>query len=694
MAFMRRGVLAASLILAWRAGAERKSSEVDHLGLGESRGLLEGEAANPAERTAKIFADPKNQICGGEQIRTLLTAHPSVDGVRNTPWSKIMAIASAYLQAQATEIPKLEAEVTRLIAAIASMEKKEAITPLTEEQLRGLITSAVTAPDTYGSVGNAVESKCGAADRKVCRKLQPPVKASAYKKSTAAFEAAAKALFDGSVKTDGASFRKVCDAMLPGDTSGTVESYCDELCQSFADLAQVTSDSTAGAKAGSSSDKLREQLQGKQKDLQYAMSEKSECETAKESLEGFMAQLEDLQKDIKVEFAKVQDAREALGEFEDQVFDLEDDLERQQGETAKAVRLAGEAGVKTQLAKAALEEVRKNEMSLKTQLKEAKNSLESAKAELEKAHQADIAVQQLRGLVSQTLLNMVAYVNEAVLEPVRRIGLGEDVEVNDRFAQGLEGLPTAGDFKGSVTNLLGYCQETALPAFKLLQAGVKLAPICEVGPVEKVVPGVFSAVEVRAADVKKHLKSVQSWLDPYKGQKKMSKAEAERLVKEGEPTGLREAMGVFSQTNYYSKYLKRWKKIAKPSFLDLYAQLGKTLAGLRDTVRDLTTSTGVLTDTLKKVGEQRQAAADKLSKATTAAHLAGQKGQAAQAALQTLREQTSQAKDRLQGLNDALDGAIKRYEAAKDQLETTHHKGTSMLEEWEDAEAEDGLLEA
>mmetsp|Transcript_11887 Transcript_11887/g.36683 ORF Transcript_11887/g.36683 Transcript_11887/m.36683 type:complete len:686 (-) Transcript_11887:113-2170(-) len=644
-----------------------------------------------ADKLRGIFADETKLICGGTQIHSLLTAHPSVDGIRNTPWSKIMAIASAYLQAQATEIPKLEAEVTRLIAAIASMEKKEAITPLTEEQLRGLITSAVTAPDTYGSVGNAVESKCGAADRKVCRKLQPPVKASAYKKSTAAFEAAAKALFDGSVKTDGASFRKVCDAMLPGDTSGTVESYCDELCQSFADLAQVTSDSTAGAKAGSSSDKLREQLQGKQKDLQYAMSEKSECETAKESLEGFMAQLEDLQKDIKVEFAKVQDAREALGEFEDQVFDLEDDLERQQGETAKAVRLAGEAGVKTQLAKAALEEVRKNEMSLKTQLKEAKNSLESAKAELEKAHQADIAVQQLRGLVSQTLLNMVAYVNEAVLEPVRRIGLGEDVEVNDRFAQGLEGLPTAGDFKGSVTNLLGYCQETALPAFKLLQAGVKLAPICEVGPVEKVVPGVFSAVEVRAADVKKHLKSVQSWLDPYKGQKKMNKDEAKRLVLQGEPAGLREVVRIFGQTGYYSQYLKRWKKTAKPSFLDLYAKLGVKLAALATEIDDLKTKIAACERVLNRRNDRLKELAAELEKAVKAQMLEGQKQIQAENALKLVKEEYRKAESNVNELKKALNLAVQRYEASKDLLEKTHHKGTSMLEQWDATEAWEGV---
>jgi len=96
-------------------------------------------------------------------------------------------------------------------------------------------------------------------------------------------------------------------------------------------------------------------------------------------------------------------------------------------------------------------------------------------------------------------------------------------------------------------------------------------------------------------------------------------------VRECEPERLRQPMGAFSQTNHYSRYLTRWKKSARPNFLDLYAELGKTLAGLRDTVTDLTTSTGALTDSLQKVGVPRPVAADKLSEATPAQQLAGQK---------------------------------------------------------------------
>jgi len=651
---------------------------------------LDLEEDDPAEKTAEIFAEPSNNICGGGQIRKLLTEHPSVDGVRNTPWSKIMAIATAYLQTQAVEIPKLEKEVQRLIDAIAEMEKKEAIAPLTKKQIEYLITSSVNAPNTFGCLENAVTSKCGAADRKICRKLDPPVRSGAYKKSMTAFEAVAKKLFDGNVKTESAFFRKVCDAMLPGDVGGTLESYCDELCQGFADLARVASDSTTSAKAGSS-DKLRDELKDKQRKLKYAMSERTECENAKAALEGFRAQLEDLQDEIRQKFAQVQDAREALGDAEDEFLDLEESLGKQETATAEAIKIALDAGVKALAAQAKWEEVKKDKDSVSDVLHDVKASLAAANAEQEKAQQADTAVVQLIGLVSQTMLNMASFFNEAVLEPIQKIGLGVDVPVSLYFPEDLQSLTEAEDFKGAVSSLRSYCVESAQPAFDRVREFVDLAPLCQIDPVEQVAPGILTAVRDRIAEVKKHLTSVQGWADPYKGQKKMNKDEAKRLVLQGEPAGLREVVRIFGQTGYYSQYLKRWKKTAKPSFLDLYAKLGVKLAALATEIDDLKTKIAACERVLNRRNDRLKELAAELEKAVKAQMLEGQKQIQAENALKLVKEEYRKAESNVNELKKALNLAVQRYEASKDLLEKTHHKGTSMLEQWDATEAWEGV---
>mmetsp|Transcript_26030 Transcript_26030/g.78562 ORF Transcript_26030/g.78562 Transcript_26030/m.78562 type:complete len:668 (+) Transcript_26030:81-2084(+) len=633
-----------------------------------------------ADDLRAIFARPRNQICGGGEIRALLTANPSVDGVRNMPWPKVIAIADDYLKTQTTSIPDLTKRIEDLKAQIAEKKHQESKRVITEDEVKGLITASLEAEGSFGSLENARQSKCGGADRAICRKLK--VRASAYRKCSAAFEVKARDFFTGKVKVKGSEFRKVCDEVLPGDSMGVIASYCDELCQTFADIAQTLSDQTAGEHAGSSSVQLETKLLDMQQQLKYAIAEREECQNARDALMGFRIQLDGLQKDIKRQFERVQDAREDLAEYEETVYDIEEELTAMEEAVAGAIQTVSGTGTKVTVARKALNELKDKEKEARTRLTSTQDSFKVTNNLLGNAHAVNEITGQLKGLVSQTMLNMALYFDEAVREPLRNLGLDESMDVDDKFQESPASLPSATDFDESVGQLDSFCKKEALPAFAKVSGSVKLAPICNIGATSEVIGGVNEAVSARMESVKDTIKHVKSWLDPYKGTKALTEEEAEQLVKQGEPLGLRQVMGDFGQTTYYKNYLKYWKVTAKPTFLDIYAKLGGEIEKLQKELDDLSQSITALNTALNEILAKLRQATTNLEGAIKADEIAVDKKDKAQAALQEQREVLSRASDRLAALKKAAEDALNSYIAAKKLLEEVHHKGTSMVQTW------------
>mmetsp|Transcript_92635 Transcript_92635/g.299700 ORF Transcript_92635/g.299700 Transcript_92635/m.299700 type:complete len:668 (+) Transcript_92635:94-2097(+) len=633
-----------------------------------------------ADDLRTIFAQPRNLICGGGEIRSLLTSNPSVDGVRNLPWPRVLAIADEYLKDQTRFIPDLTQQIEELKAQIAEKKHHESKRVITEKEVKDLIAASLEAEGSYGSLEKARESKCGGADRAICRKLK--VRASAYRKCSAAFEVKARDFFTGKVKVKGSEFRKVCDEVLPGDSMGVMASYCDELCQGFADIAQTLSDQTAGEHAGSSSEQLEAKLLNMQQQLKYAIAEREECQNARDALMGFRIQLDGLQKDIKRQFERVQDAREDLAEYEETVYDIEEELTTMEEAVSDAIQTVSGTGTKVTVARKALNELKDKEKEARTRLSSTQDSFRVTNTLLGNANTVNDITSELKGLVSQTMLNMALYFDEAVREPLRNLGLDESMDVDDKFQESPASLPSATDFDESVGQLDSFCKKEALPAFAKVSGSVKLAPICNIGATSEVIGGVNEAVSARMESVKDTIKHVMSRLDPYKGTRALTEEEAKKKIEEGEPLGLREVMGDFGQTTYYRNYLKHWKATAKPSFLAIYAKLGDEIERLYKELEDLSQSITALEKALDEILAKLRQATTSLEEAITADEIAEDKKAKAEAAVAKQEEVLVRALDDLAALKKAAEDALKSYVAAKKLLEEVHQKGTSMVQAW------------
>lgn len=662
------------------------SSERGQLRLADS--LPDGEDLD--QRLRSLFSAPSDRICGGPDIRQMLTSNPSLSGILNAPWEKVMAVAEAYIQEQAARIPLLTQEIERLQAALVQAEREEAKKPMTKQQIQETITAALEAEGSFGSVQNAIDSKCGAASFKVKRSLKPPVRRGAFAASEAAFEVEAARLLQGETLADSREVYQECTTMLPGSLVGGEASYCSELCQSFADVAASKS---AGAYAGGASEKIQLDMEAKRQELQAAMHQHSECKDAREVLAGFQEQLKPLKEQIKVEFSKVLDAQDALGDAEDSLEDLHEEISTRSEETVAASQVMESDGQASREAREAFEKLVATELVMKLTVKKTRGQLSTAHAKLNDALAAGKAVQEVKAMVSQTMLSMALHFREAVLVPMRNIGLDTDTVVGSYFSNDPREKESASAFKRSVQGLDNYCETVAMPAFKAavlskqdLTAG--LSKLCQFGGVDAAVSSVDARVSQSIASVTKELEASQVLLDPYHAMKSMTREIAMRLVSEqGEPSGLHEIVSVFQETSYYRTYLSHWRANSKKgAFLKLIAKLDKVAKMLQDQKEQVTED---LKDILLKaadVKESRVAAAEKLKQAIAAKEIADVRHAEAVTLQKNQEDEARKATEQLDALRKLLEDAIRSYEVAQSQLETAFRQGTSMLQQLEELE--------
>merc|ERR550532_1099332 len=114
------------------------------------------------------------------------------------------------------------------------------------------------------------------------------------------------------------------------------------------------------------------------------------------------------------------------------------------------------------------------------------------------------------------MLDMILLGEEGAREPVRELGLGEDVDLSTYFPASAGELKAAEAVQISLDSLGQFCETRAAPVFALVQ-GVDLAPLCKIGEV----PGLVLDIKAKAADrmdrVRRSLASVQKTLDPFRG---------------------------------------------------------------------------------------------------------------------------------------------------------------------------------
>merc|ERR1711956_64345 len=416
---------------------------------------------------------------------------------------------------------------------------------------------------SYGSVEKAKVTACGKPGKR------PRVPIDSMEVATNHVrEVAQPFLSTGEVKSEKGTFVDVCKLFLEaGDDE--LENYCVHVCAELAGVVQGVSDQHSNSEKSTAN--LERELAKNNKELLGAKTRLGQCKNSKMNIESFQNYLEDLDTEI----GKRHDAvRKAERELDDATWAL-DDLEQKLLTQKKAVQdandLAQAWAKELDTGKEKLKGLLKNEQELIEQIGEAKNFLGSLREELSKLMKASEAILEIKKYVSATALKMGYYVDVAVREPVREIGLVEETNVWDYFSENVATEVCSGEFKHQLTDFHDYCTGTAMVVFEKVKKYVDLTPICTLDDEKNIAAEGDKAVQTRISLLTRDLESVQSWLDPFKGTK-MTIEKEDKKVELGEPEGLRQVIGVYGSTSFYTAYLKEWK-VEKGKFHELLKQL-------------------------------------------------------------------------------------------------------------------------
>jgi len=458
-----------------------------------------------------------------------------------------------------------------------------------------------------------------------------------------------------------------------------------ELCSGLASVVQGVSDQKSNN--AKSTAILEKELADANLQLVEAKKNQAQCQQSKENIEGFQVYLESLDKEIKLRHKAVREAEAALDAAEWALKDLAEKLGTQKQLMLDASELLTGSQASVKEAREEFNRVVKDEDIFLKQIERATESVSKLREELTNLNKASKTISDIKKYVSATTLKMGYLMDKAVREPVRQIGLVEETKVWDYFSQEVATQQCSADFKQQLGDFHGYCTGPAMAGFEKVKKFVDLTPLCQLDEESNIATEEDEAVQTRIGLLTDDLKEVQSWLDPFFGTKMTLKIEKEK-VDNGEPEGLRQVIGVYGKTNFYTEYLKEWK-VGRGIFHDLLAQLKAKIESLEKDIKQAEEDLQQLTDSLALTLEAKETAKQKLQAALEdeAAALDGKAElEKAVASLETQIEETNNL---LTDLQDQVATAKRLYLEARKKLVTEHAAG---LEGISLEESHEGML--
>merc|ERR1719458_2331062 len=555
-----------------------------------------------------------------------------------------------YLSDEDMVISNLNAEIAELTKAIEDKKKSEEAEIINDAVIEDLITKSVSVDASFGSVEVAISTACGKPGKR------PRLPFDADDVAVDGIVSLAKPLLStGQVKSSSAKFSSVCKAFLEAGED-ELANYCGQLCSKMAAAVQGVSDQHANSRK--STLKLEKSLAEANKKLLDAESRRGQCRQSKVNIESFHSYLETLDKEINEKHAAVRKAELDLDNAQWALEDLQSKLKNQQQLVSEAVDLLTGQQATVQEAREALAAVKKDEDQFIEQIGAAKSLINELREQLSDMKKASEVILEIKKYVSATALKMGYYVDVAVREPVRDIGLVEETNVWDYFAEDVAGEQCSATFKEQLTDFHEYCTGPAMAAFEKMKHYVDLTPLCKLDEQNAIAKEEDAAVQARIGFLTEDLQGVQSWLDPFKGTD-MTVEKENKKVELGEPEGLRQVMGVYGKIKFYTEYMKEWK-IGKGKFHELVKE--------EDVLKQLK-------DALEVTSKDRQDAKEKLDAALADEQTALESKNELEKVMASMTSDIEEAKNKLTDLEQLLQQALQMYKQARDRLVSEHTAG-------------------
>lgn len=671
--------LPAAALLVQTSLASRLSSRLSDWNAGaDGPNTLSKLTANPDVEMQELA--PANQdvemqelapitVCGDEELWIKMTANPDVRSIREIPWAEILRSIDNVLRDQHLLISNLESNIVSLTNSIQAKEATHDAQDLNADQIRQIVAACVSATGSFGSPDNAKATKCGKP------RFRPRMPPDAARVAEVTLQSLAQQIFgSGQLRSNKPLFTHVCHQFLGFAPNEEDEfgNYCGQVCAGLADVTQFFSDKYSVALGSTST--LKAQLRKNMMEHSKVAVQHGKCKQSRVAVASFQEKLSTLNNNVQVRFTAVTKAERELEDAQWALSNLQEMFQSQAQQTSDAVHtLQGESG-EVAAAKEALDVVQKHEAQFTEQFGVAISVVEHMREELSNIQQADEATLDIKRLLSMTMFKMGLFVDVAVREPVRKLGLAEETDVWNFFLKDIRILKAADDFHHELNDFHSYCRGPAFKIFKdvNIMKYVDLTPLCELREESVIAADIDRAGQQRVQFVTEDIQKIQSWLDPLKGTGMSAQAQQVK-VDQGEPEGLRQVMGVFGRTDFYMSYLKKWKF---PShFHDLLKKLKKKAASLDAELAQAEAAMETLANGLSIVHGRQQEAWDALQRAQAAEGIAESNVVATKNALALLREQAVSSKQQFEDLQRVFQDAKRLYLSAKKTLVEEHSVG-------------------
>lgn len=637
-------------------------------------------------------------VCGKPSIRDALKE--DTKDVSESTWNDIETTATYQVGEMAKKVKTLAAELVDLEAKTDAKRKEGKDSELSAEECSDLIKSA------FGGTGfpSAAEAKtidCGYGDDVDYDNMEE------YEAQYAEMQPNFEAKADAEIKDAGRAikntvFEQACSALI-----GDEDTTCGLLCYEFTEYAASVSVRTAKNMAGPSLAELVAASEKKRSELKAAENEHTECVESVQTIKTLHDQFVKAKTTLKTQKRSCGRTTRMLKGQQNKLkkvtkeFNLKTAEDKKaQEELREAIALQNEARQNKEDAAENLrmweEHMRKLKIAIEEQTKVVAQTAEALRI----ADAASAAVSDFKDKLSTALNGLVDYYDEAVRQPLRQMGIVEEVKIETLFPTPMETM-AAKNLQQGLAATKDFCaakMDTLAKLPEIEASGKKLTSICD-GQNWDVVSGeVDAAVTTKRQRAIKNLEIAQQKVLKYTG------LLADKA--EGEVEGVWKAMAIFGNTDFSTKYLSGWRfdldGVKKGTKAGYMMELARALKKSRERAAQLWDEAK---ENLKVLKEEKQQVADILvvaeeylkemiaeyEKATKAREIADEKARVAREALLKVTAEKEALEKKVAGLIISLEEAEKEVAQATSDLKKTHETAMgSFMELLHASEKQDG----
>lgn len=501
-----------------------------------------------------------SMVCGKPSIREVLGK--DYQDVPEQVWASIQKTAESAVATLVTDIERQEQKIKDLEAQAAAKKGQSKPQELDDAGLKALVKIAFGGEGNLADAAEATKYDCGYGDDVPFEQMD--YYDAAYYNAIDKFTAGAAGELKDKSKSIGTKtkFKGACYSLLQVNEDEMTNPYCQMFCDEIADTAASES-AVGGVAMGSPTyNELLVMIKDEKAAKSAMETEQTECNAAVTTIIRLRDQYV---KNDKV----VTESTRAVGKTVRRL-NLKNKLLKRllpkwqaaveedkaaRAALAKAIEEEEEARINKEDAAMTLRMWEEHMAALVKAIEAQKIVVRQTEEALRAAEAASRVVVEFKNKLSTALTGLVTYYDESVRQPLRAMGIREEVDISSLFPD-VATTQAAVNLNAGLAKTQEFCtnkgKTLSAPAVAAIEAGgAKLTAICDSQDWNSVSGEVTAAVNKRKQRAITNLENVQKKVVSYTGVT-ASKAD-------GEVEGVWKAVAIYGDTDFATNYLSGWK---------------------------------------------------------------------------------------------------------------------------------------